>query len=75
MLVAFEEPVPLPKAAQVVKFFPPKNCPTVTASVMCNICNSAAAVVAFVAQKLMVKLDAVALPPQIGCHTWPSKLP
>ena len=56
--VAFGIPVavllPAPSAAQLVKFCPPKNVPTVTASVMCSILRTELATVAFVAQKLIV---------------------
>ncbi len=71
--------VPLPDvvlleliAAQVLKFWPPRNTPTVCASVMCIMCSSPAAKVAFVAQKLMVKLKAVAARLHVGVAVVPS---
>ena len=58
-----------PSAAQLVKFWPPRKVPTVTASDMCSECNSAAAAVVLVAQKVMVKFVVVAAPLQMGCHS------
>ena len=53
-------------ASQVVKFIPPKNFPTVCASCKWIVCRMLVASVTFVAQKLMVKLKAEALPLQTG---------
>jgi hypothetical protein len=54
-----------PKAAQSVKFCPPKNFPTVSPSFVCSSCRIAPVVVAFVPQYWAVKLNMLALPSQM----------
>lgn len=59
-------------AAQEVKFWLPKNTPTVVASVKWSIWRMDAAALALVAQKLIEKLNWLAVPPHIGVTTVPS---
>ena len=59
-------------AAQVLKFWPPRNTPTVCTSVKWIIWSTLAATVALVAQKSMVKLKAVAAPLHTGVAVVPS---
>ena len=59
-------------AAQVLKFWPPRNMPTVCTSVKWIIWSTLAAAVALVAQKSMVKLKAVAAPLHTGVAVVPS---
>ena len=58
--------VELLRAAQLVKFWPPRNLPTVDTSVKWSWWSTTAACVAFVAQKLMVSLKRVAALLQTG---------
>ena len=60
------------RAAQVSEVLPPKKTPTVCASVICIIWITPAAKVAFVAQKLMVELNAVVAPSHTGVAVVPS---
>lgn len=59
-------------AAQDVKFWLPNKTPTPCASVICSTWRMAVAVVTFVAQKLIVRLKAVAAPLQMGVAVVPS---
>ena len=59
-------------APQEVKFWLPKNTPTVVASVKWIIWSIDAAALALVAQKLIVKLNWLAAPPHLGVTTVPS---
>lgn len=60
------------KAAQLEKFCPPKNTPTVVASPRWILCKRGPATVAFVAQKLMVKFIVLARPLQLETTVVPS---
>lgn len=75
--VAVAEPVLLApiKASHVLKFYPPRNFPTVYASLRWMLCSSAAPSVAFVAQKSTVKLKVLTIPPQISTTVIPSYSP
>lgn len=75
IVVVLFDAVELKIASQVVKFWPPKNTPTVCASLRCIIWSTLAAKVALVAQKLMVKLNAVAAPLHTGVAVVPSESP
>lgn len=59
-------------ASQYVKFWLPKKTPTVCTSAICSEWRTAVAVVTFVAQKLMVRLKAVAAPLQMAVAVVPS---
>jgi hypothetical protein len=58
-------------ASQEVKVLFPKKTPTVSASVKWMVCSVAAARVALLAQKLIVKLKVLARPLQMGTTVVP----